>query len=190
MISRTRTGSHFPMVGAAIVLAASSLSLSAQSAPQQPAPPVSQVAATSLEPLLPAPAGWTRSRSGANRVVVSEACGYTFADAVYEKDGMKLRVTVADTGRNEESLGLLAMMVVSLPEGYTGEVPPSTTVSRLVMAGLPAASRWDAANNDGEFVVVVGGRFVVKAESAHVDALATLRSMVELVDLKKLGELK
>jgi len=181
---------YLPITAAALVFATSSLSVRAQSAPQDPRLPVALVAATALEPLLPVPAGWNRARSGGNRVVVSEECGYTFADAVYEKDGMKVRVMLADTGRNEESLGLIATMVVSLPDGYTGTVPPATTVTRLLLNGVPAASRWDAGPNEGEFVAVVGGRFVAKAEGTHIDSLATLRALVELVDLKKLGELK
>ena len=189
MKPQRRTGSHLAMA-AAIVLATSNFPAHAQSVPQNPQPPVALVAAAALEPLLPAPAGWTRTKSGGDRVVVSDACNYTFADAVFLKDGTKVRVTVADTGRNEESLGLLATMIASLPEGYTGTVPPATTVARLMFNGTPAASRWDAEQNEGEFVVLVGGRFVVKAESTRVDGLATLRAMVELVDLKKLGELK
>ena len=143
-----------------------------------------------LEPLLPAPEGWTRAKAGSNSVVVSESCDYSFADATYLKDGMKVRVTLADTGFNAQALGLLATMVVSLPDGYTGEVPPATTVARVNVNGLPAASRWDAKDREGEFTMLVAGRFVVKAEGTKVDALATLRAIVELVDVKKVGALK
>jgi hypothetical protein len=81
-------------------------------------------------------------------------------------------------------------MVISLPEDYVGTVPPATTVARVTVQGMPAASRWDDKDKEGEFTVLVGGRFVAKAEGAKVTDLATLRGIVELVDLKRLGELK
>jgi hypothetical protein len=164
--------------------------IAAQTAPQGIPRTEKLVPTASLEPLLPAPEGWTRTRAGGDRVTVSESCGYSFADATYMKDGMKVRLTLADTGRNDEALGVLATMVISLPENYVGTVPPATTVARLTVHGMPAASRWDDKDKEGEFTVLVGGRFVAKAEGTKVTDLATLRGIVELVDLKKLGELK
>jgi hypothetical protein len=170
--------------------AAPSLPLTAQTAPQVPHSHAKLVAASALEPLLPAPEGWTRIKASADRVVVSESCDYSFAGATYTRDGMTVRVTIADTGKSDEGLGLLATMVVSLPDGYVGEVPPATTVARVKVDGMPAASRWDSKDKEGEFTVLVGGRFIAKAEGTKVTDLATLRAIVELVDLKKLGELK
>lgn len=170
--------------------AAANLPMTAQTAPQAPHSHGTLVATTALEPLLPAPEGWTRTKASADRVVVSEACDYSFAGATYARAGMIVRVTIADTGKSEEALGLLATMVVSLPEGYVGEVPPATTVARVKVNGMPAASRWDDRDKEGEFTVLVGGRFVAKAEGTRLADLATLRGIVELVDLKKLGALK
>lgn len=169
---------------------AASLPLTAQTAPQAAHSHGTLVAASALEPLLPVPEGWTRTKTSADRVVVSESCDYSFAGATYAKDGMTVRVTIADTGQSEQGLGLLATMVVSLPDAYVGEVPPATTVARVKLNGMPAASRWDDKNKEGEFTVLVGGRFVAKAEGTRLTDLATLRGIVELVDLKKLGELK
>ena len=170
--------------------AAASLTLTAQTAAPAPHSHGKLVATSALEPLLPAPDGWTRTKASADRVVVSESCDYSFAGATYTREGMTIRVTVADTGKSEESLGLLATMVVSLPDAYVGVVPPATTVTRLTVNGMPAASRWDDKDKEGEFTVLVGGRFVAKAEGARLADLATLRGIVELVDLKKLGDLK
>jgi hypothetical protein len=103
---------------------------------------------------------------------------------------MKVRVTLADTAQNEESLGLMATLVVSFPDDYSGEVPPATSIARLSLNGTPAGSRWDSQAGEGEFVALVGRRFVAKAEGTKVDSIATLRAIVELIDLKKLGELK
>jgi hypothetical protein len=173
--------------GALIIGIVTAVTVSAQPAPQTPA---ALVATATLEPLLPAPAGWTRVRAIGNRVVVSESCGYTFAEATFVKDEMKVRLMIADTGRNEEGLGVLATMVVAFPDGYIGTVPPATSIARTTTGGQAAASRWDAELGEGEFTILVDGRFVVKAEGAKIDDLATLRTLAEQVDLKKLAALK
>jgi len=143
-----------------------------------------------LEPLLPTPPGWTRVRTRGSEVVVSDSCGYSFADATFTRDDMKVQVTLADTGGNAESLGLLATLVVSFPVDYTGEVPPATSIARLTLNDTPAGSRWDSDLREGEFTALVGHRFVAKVEGAKLDSVATLRGIIELIDLKKLGELK
>lgn len=178
------------LAGVLAIGVVTAVAVSAQPAPQPQKPSLALVATAALEPLLPQPDGWTRVKAGGSRVDVSESCGYAFADATLMKGTMKVRVTLADTGRNEESLGLLATMVVSFPEGYTGTVPPATSIARPTLGGVLAASRWDAELSEGEFTILVDGRFVVKVEGTKVDDLATLRAIAELVDLKKLAALK
>jgi hypothetical protein len=176
--------------GALVIGIVTAVTVSAQPAPQTQTAPAALVATAGLEPLLPAPAGWTRVRAIGDRVVVSESCGYTFAEATFVKDEMRVRLMIADTGRNEEGLGVLATMVVAFPDGYIGTVPPTTSIARITTGGQPAASRWDAGLGEGEFTILVDGRFVVKAEGAKIDELATLRTLAEQVDLKKLAALK
>jgi hypothetical protein len=147
------------------------------------------VAASALEPFLPAPAGWQKIRSGSNHVELSPGCDYAFAEAVFMNEAMKVRITVADTGLHQEGLAVFASMVVAFPDGYEGKIPPDTTITRFQFKEAPAAARWDAGPGEGEFVVVIGGRFVAKAEG-NVDSLDTLKKIVGLIDLKKLGELK
>lgn len=187
-------GSNFTRTGLMAACAlATTIALGAQ-APQNgstaAAKDVPTVAAADLEPLLPAVDGWTKTPKGGDKIVVSETCGYTFVDAIYTNGEAKVRVTLADTGFNQESLGLMAMIVVAFPDDYLGEVPPSTTIQRMNVGGMPAGARWDAAIGEGEFTILVGGRFVAKAEGTKVDSIDTLRALVERVDLKKLGALK
>lgn len=191
MTLRTQFSHQLTRAAAITALAAAmTITIGAQTGPPGQAAVAKFVTSAVLEPLLPAPPGWTRTRTGGSEVVVSESCGYSFADAIFTKGDMKVRVTVADTGRNDESLGLLATLVVSFPADYTGEVPPATSIARLTLNGAPAGSRWDAGQREGEFVALVGHRFVAKAEGTNLDGIATLRTIVELIDLKKLGELK
>lgn len=71
-----------------------------------------------------------------------------------------------------------------------GEIPRTGPEKLAPGTGSPAASRWDGDNNEGEFTVLVGGRFAALAEGTHLDRIDTLREFVALVDLKKLTELK
>lgn len=151
-------------------------------------PPMVTVAA--LQPFVPAMEGWTKAKSGGNRVVISEQAGYTFADTTFTKNDMNLRVMVADTAATEDCLISLATMVTTLPEDYSDEVPPATTIKRLTVNGMPAAYRWDNEKKEGEYTVVVAGRFVVKVETTKADALETLRAVIDSVDLAKLATLK
>jgi len=167
---------------------AMSAAVVAAQAPSQTTVPT--VAATVLQPLLPAPPGWTTERSGASQVELSDTCAYPVVDASYLKDAMRVRLRLVDSGRASDSLMALATMVMTLPADYAAEVPPATTITRVLYKGSPAAERWDAAQGEGEITVVVDGRFIVQAEGTHLDSLATLRSVVDLVDVKKLAELK
>ena len=111
-------------------------------------------------------------------------------DAVYINGAMKVRVTLADTAGDPAALAVLATMVVTLPDNYSATIDGAASVSRVTFKGSPAAMRWDPVKLDGEFVVIVGGRFVAKAEGTGIDSIEALRGFVEQVDLKALAELK
>jgi hypothetical protein len=148
------------------------------------------VPAAVLQPLLPAPDGWKKESDDASQVAMSPTCTYTFASATYAKDAMRVKITLADTGKAEDGLLALAAMVVSLPDDYTEKIPPATIVTRLKIAGSPAAEHWNGTKQEGEITVLVSGRFVVSLEGSHLDGPETLRGLVQQVDLKKLAELK
>ena len=77
--------------------AAANLPMTAQTAPQAPHSHGTLVATTALEPLLPAPEGWTRTKASADRVVVSAAERYpalsavTVVDGGFHWDGLRVR---------------------------------------------------------------------------------------------------
>jgi hypothetical protein len=173
-------------------IAVATVFVTAQAPPQNAAAPAkasSVVDVSALEPLLPAPAGWTKIRSNTRRVDVSSDCAYSLADAVFMNGEMKVRITVADSGRNADSLLILASMVVTFPDNYT-ETVAKATITRLRFNDAPAATRWDGEKKEGEFTVLVGGRFVATADGTNVDSLDTLRTLVGQIDLKRLGDLK
>lgn len=168
--------------------------LSAQSK-RTAAPAAAPVASSTAPPaamqkLLPSPAGWTRGLVKAERAQLSETTSYTFAYALYINDPMKVRVTIADTGSDEGALASLATMIMTFPDDHVGQIPPATTIKRSLFKGSSAAELWDASSNDGEFTVVIGGRFVVKAEGTKLADAAIPRSIVEAIDLQALASLK
>ena len=164
----------------------------AQSAVQKATSPVTVLPApiAQLQPLLPAMPGWTKGPVRGDRAVLSETCSYNFAYALYTKGTATIRVTLADTGFDPGGLGALATMVTTFPDGYSGTIPPATTITRLMFKDSPAASLWDTKTSEGEFTVVVHGRFVAKAEGTNLEDQDLLRATVDLIDLKALAALK
>lgn len=158
-----------------------------QSQSPAPAPLVSQA---SLSALMPSPDGWTKETQKTDQVTLSSTCDYTFAAVTYAKGAMRVKITLADSGSAQESLLVLAPMVILLPDDYTGTITPATVVTRLKIAESPAAERWDDDKHDGEITVLVGGRFVASLEGSHVDRLETLRVILRQIDLKKVADLK
>jgi len=148
------------------------------------------VAPAALEKLLPAPEGWTKIDSRLKQIDISQECSYTSASVSYTKDGMRVKLTLADTGSHQEALMALALSVVTLPEDHVDQIPPATTIKRMKVDGSPAVEMWDSEKLNGEITVVVGGRFVASVETSKADSLETLRAILAGVNLKALGALK
>lgn len=193
MALRTRVGIRRSHIAAAAALASvMAVALIAAPAPQGGQSPqvVPTATAKALEPFLPVLPGWTKGAVDSDTSVLSETCRYTYAYALYTNGKMRVRVTVADTGFDQGSLAVLASLILTFKDDYVGQVPPSTSITRSTFKGSPAAALWDASAADGEFTVVVGGRFVAKAEGSHMDSIDTIRALVEPIDLKALSGLK
>ena len=157
-------------------------------APAPKGPAVVSVA--TLQTLVPAIDGWTRAPLAGSVVPISEESGYSFAEGDYTNGAMKVKLTIGDTVGVDDCLLALAAMVTVLPAGYSEKLPPATSISRFEFSGAQAASKWNSEKLEGEFSVVVNGRFVVKAEGTKLDSIDTLRAIVSKIDLAKLGALK
>lgn len=143
-----------------------------------------------LEAFLPAPAGWTKGAIMSDRISISDGADYTYASAPYTNGNAKVKITVADSGGNADSLMTLVAMVVLFPDDYSEQVDPTTLVKRFLLGGFPAASRWDSKRSEGELGVLVAKRFCARAEGEHLAGPDVLRPIIEQIDLKKLAELK
>lgn len=179
-----------PVVVAALALALGASGLSGERARAQAGPAVKPVAPTALQALLPAPAGWTRGKVSADRFEMSPTAAYTAASAMYTKDEMKLKVTIADSAKVSDALIALATTIQTLPENYSADIPPATTVKRLTIKDSPASERWNAETNEGELTALIGGRFIVKVEGSSLDSADTLHTILQQVDFQKLAGLK
>ena len=147
------------------------------------------VAPTALQNVLPVIEGWTRGELRAIEVDNPD-CRYTFASALYSKDDIRLKVTLADTDASSNALTALATMVLTLPDDYSQKIPPATTIQRFQIDGSPAAELWDAEKMKGEVVLVLANRFVVEVQAQKADAPETLRTVLAAVDLKALAALR
>lgn len=157
---------------------------------QEPATKVVPAVATAtLEQMLPAIDGWTKGRVVSSRIMAAESCTYVYADAIYTNADGKLRITLADTGFDADGLMAVATIVQTFPADHTEVIPPDTVVTRMTYRGVPAATLWNSTKRDGEFTVVVGGRFVAKVEGTPAQSLEILRSVMDQIDLKKLADL-
>lgn len=187
-------GSRFRRFSIALVtscLSVAGLSLQAQkpaAAARPPAPKVVSVA--TLQTQMPTIDGWVRAPLRGEVVAISEESGYSFAEGVFTKGDIKVKLTVGDTVAVDDCLMALAALVVVLPAGYSQKVPAGSEISRFEFGDSQAASKWNPGKLEGEFSVVINGRFVVKAEGTGLDSIDTLKSIVSLVDLKKLAALK
>jgi len=151
--------------------------------------PVPPVAAAALQKLLPAVDGWANGASRADLVELSPDAKYSFASVALTKDAFRVKLQLADSGFHPDVLLVIATMVATMPEGYSGEAS-GATIKRTVIADSPAAESWHAQNGTGEITVVVGGRFVASVEASKADGLDTLRAILAKVDFKALAALK
>ena len=150
---------------------------------------VPPVAAAALQKLMPSIDGWTSGVAREGLVEISADAKYSFASLNFTKDDLRVKLTLADTGSSADILTALAAMVVTMPEDYSGQVG-ALAIKRMLIGGSPAVEAWDAQKSAGEIAVVVGGRFVATVEATKVDSVATMRAILDKVDLKALAALK
>ena len=157
----------------------------------QPPPPAEShlVAPPALAKLMPSIEGWTKGDARLSQVAAG-SCNYTAATVTYSMGENRVKLTLADSGTHAESLMALASPIVILPADYSEALQPATTIKRLKIRESPAYEMWNGEKMTGEVTVVVDGRFVATVEATKADGLATLRKILDGVDLKALAALK
>jgi hypothetical protein len=146
---------------------------------------VESLSAEQIKSFLPdSVAGFKRENLSASRNA-SMGIHVTEAEANYgDGSGHSLELEVSDTGSMK---GMVAMASALAPQSETqtdhGYEKTYTEHGRMVQ------ERWDNASKDGEYSVVVGQRFTVKA-TGQADSIDQLKQAVAAVDLDKLESLK
>lgn len=137
-----------------------------------------------LKPLAPQSlAGMARTslsaeKTGAMGIQVSNV------DAEYAAGDRSIRLTISDTGGASGMMGMASWaMVQTEREDDSGYEKTYKDGGRLVH------EQWDSGSRRGEFSVIVGDRFVVKAEGENL-AMEELKAALAEVDLDALAALK
>lgn len=101
-----------------------------------------------------------------------------------DASGHDITLTVADTGSMR---GLMAMAGAMAPQ--SDEETDHGYNKTYTKDGRLTHEQWDTSSKNGEYSVIVGQRFTVKA-NGRVDSIDQLKQAVEAVDLSKLEALK
>ena len=137
-----------------------------------------------LVALLPEGGGWTRGKPRAEQVTM--AVTMSQAKAEYQKGESSIDLQIIDSSFNQLVLSPFTMFLKSgfserTNGGYTKSVP---------IRGNPGFEKWNGDSRRAEVTVVVGNRFIVQGTGHNVESVTPVRTLVQAVDLGKLGSLK
>jgi hypothetical protein len=137
-----------------------------------------------LEALLPEYAGWEKSDAKGSQV--SMGFKVSQAEARYTKGDSTIRLQIQDIALAQ---AMLAPLSIWMAAGYN-ERSSSGYKKAVTVAGHPGFEEWDKGSKHGAFTVVVGNRFIVKADADEVDNTDPARKLIESIDIAKLATLK
>lgn len=135
----------------------------------------------SLTELLPEVEGWTKSQPEGEQF-----SAYSRAEAVYRRDDSRIELEITDSALSQT---VLAPTSVFLVPGYS-ERSDAGFKRAIKLAGQPAVEHWTAGSKRAEVMVVVGGRYVVRASGDDVPSPDPVRTVVETVNLPRLAALR
>jgi hypothetical protein len=137
-----------------------------------------------LEALLPEFPGW--EKSGAKGSQASAPIKYSEAQARYSKGESTMRLEIQDVALAQ---AMLAPLSIWMAAGYN-ERSSDGYKKAVTVAGHPGYEEWDKSSKHGTLTVVVGNRFLVKADADEVESTDVARKLIEAVDIAKLASLK
>ena len=137
-----------------------------------------------LEALLPEYAGWEKSDAKGQQV--SMGFKVSEAEARYTKGESSIHLEIQDIAMAQAMLAPLSMWMAA---GYN-ERSSNGYKKAVTVAGHPGYEEWDKSSKHATLTVVVGNRFIVKADADEVENVDPARKLIETVDLRKLATLK
>jgi hypothetical protein len=148
--------------------------------------PATPVAPAKFVALLPTIPGWTKGQPDSE--VINIGMVMSTARVSYEQGDLSLSMEIIDTLANPMLMG--SFMSMMMGAGQT-QVKTETGWARgITIAGFPGAEVWDNETKTADVLVVLNGRFVVKAGVSGMKDTTVARQAVEAVDLKALAALK
>lgn len=149
---------------------------------KMPSGPV--VSADKLVSVLPELPGWEKGEPKSETVTAGMTM--TLASVEYSKGDSSIRLEISDSSANQ----LLLAPYIALTKTNVSERTDNGYRKTVTVGGSPGFEEWDGPGNSAEVMVIVGGRFVVKAKSYSVPDATSTRQAVEAVDARALAALK
>ena len=146
--------------------------------------PIEPVAFQTLQTAFPEVSGWEMQKPRGEKM--NSPIAFSTSKVNYRNGEQRIELEITDTAQAAMMLGPLRMMVAA---GYSRETSDGYEKA-TTFGSYPAVEKWDADRKRGEFTVVVGDRFVVKADGRDVNDIATLRDFAGKVDLGKVAAMK
>jgi hypothetical protein len=175
--------------GSAVLLALTIASspAHAQTAPGRGAAATTPVAHEKLVALLPAIAGWTKGEPEGELTRMGPLT-MSVGRADYEKGDLSLTLEITDTLANQMLMG--PFMAGLSAAGTTRTKTESGWAQKVTIGGFPGVEVFDSEDKRADVMVILDGRFVVRATIADVQDTAAAKAAVEAVNLKALAALK
>jgi hypothetical protein len=144
------------------------------------------VAPEKLEALLPKLPGWERGEPSSEVMAIGP--GMSVARVQFDKGDLSMTLEITDTLANPMLMGPWAMLAgTATPAGRTVE---GVTAKTFPIGGFTGIEVWDSKEKAADAIVVVNGRFVVKASLSDAKDTSAPRAAVEAVNFKALAVLK
>ena len=173
----------------AIVLALviSSIPVGAQTPRGRGAAATAPVPFEKLVALLPAIPGWTKQEPS-GEVTNMGPLTMSVGRADYEKGDLSLEIEITDTLANQMLMG--PFMAGLNAAGTARTKTESGWAQKVTIGGYPGTEVYDTEEKRADVMVILDGRFVVRAQISDVPDTAAAKAAVEAVNLKALAALK
>ena len=145
------------------------------------------VAHEKLVALLPAIAGWTKGEPEGELQKMGPLT-MSVGRVDYEKGDLSLSLEITDTLANQMLMGPFMSGLMAAGTGKTKT--ESGWAQKVSIGGFPGVESFDSEDKRADVMVILDGRFVVRAQISDVPDTAVAKAAVEAVNLKALASLK
>ncbi len=142
--------------------------------------------------LLPTLDGWTKDANPQGTTDASE--GVSRVQVGYEPSGpdksSALSIEIMDTTMNPNILAPLKEFIKANREQKSGDREVIVTTSPIEVSGFRGQQEWSPSVHNGTISLLVADRFTVGITANAISGPEVMRKVAEVMDLKKLSQLK